>query len=274
MNNGFHFSDYYSVLRTSNEAQRLSWWAQQIRLLPKHAKNRIFTHLVNFFKPSKTHPPPRPPAQHSNPKGPLATSLLLDTVIQSGHALFQNLPIQDLVITHNADSAACTTQISSNPSCYRNSVLVIPSQVISHSTLARMDQTTAQHLSINFLPCCGFNEQWTGEENMALVLHSDVLVCHSRDICAAYLTLMWQSIMKIRLRTCHQDTLYNRDLRNFEGRDLSLSISISSNLSWPMRKLYHMETVFHQLHFHKVDDFHIQLTSRVVTFLLHPDQIR
>ena len=29
--------------------------------------------LVNFFKPSKTHPPPRPPARHSNPEGPLDT---------------------------------------------------------------------------------------------------------------------------------------------------------------------------------------------------------
>jgi len=29
--------------------------------------------LVNFFKPSKTHPPPRPPARHSNPEGPLQT---------------------------------------------------------------------------------------------------------------------------------------------------------------------------------------------------------
>jgi len=27
--------------------------------------------LVKTFKPSKTHPPPRPPARHSNPEGPL-----------------------------------------------------------------------------------------------------------------------------------------------------------------------------------------------------------
>jgi len=88
---------------------------------------------------------------------------------------------------------------------------------------------------------CGFNERRTGQENMALVLHNDVLVCHSRDICTAYPTLMWQSIVKIRLWTCHRrDTMYNRNLRNYEGRHLILSISISSDLSWPMHKLYHV----------------------------------
>jgi len=35
---------YYSILRSSNEAQHLTWWAQQICLLPKGAKNNFFTH--------------------------------------------------------------------------------------------------------------------------------------------------------------------------------------------------------------------------------------
>jgi len=119
--------------------------------------------------------------------------------------------------------------------------LAIEIEVIGHSALTRMDQTTAQHLSINFLPRCGFNKQRTSQENMALVLHNDVLVCHSRDIPTTYPTLMWQSIVKIRLQTCHHwDTMYNRNLRNSEGGHLILSISISSNLSRPMHKLYHV----------------------------------
>jgi len=32
--------------------------------------------LVNFFKALKTHPPPRPPAQHSNPEGPLHKAIV------------------------------------------------------------------------------------------------------------------------------------------------------------------------------------------------------
>jgi hypothetical protein len=97
-------------------------------------------------------------------------------------------------------------QITYDPSCNGDCVLVVARQVISDTTFARVHQATAKRLFINLFSSCSFYEWWPGEEDTSLFTNDDVFIRHGGNICAA----------------CDGNTVHDSDLGDPERRHLSL----------------------------------------------------
>ena len=63
-------------------------------------------------------------------------------------------------------------------------MLIVPCQMICHTTLARVHLPTPECLFVYHFTGSCFDKWWSCEEYTALFTNNDVLICHGGNICS------------------------------------------------------------------------------------------